>query len=203
MAVKAVIAHVSDAVLAERRRTGLDRWDEMWDGVLHMAPAPNYEHQRILDTLIIFLAPLLEKSARGTLRSGINVFHERSPKENYRIPDLTFVARGRELIVATDGISGGAPDAVIEIRSPEDETYDKLPFFAALGVTEVIVIDRETKVPAVYRLVGLQYVVVRADRDGWVTSETLDLRLRGSDSESERSKLVIEDRRDPSNRNAI
>jgi Uma2 family endonuclease len=51
------------------------------------------------------------------------------------------VARGCESIIAADGIRGGAPDAVIEIRSPDDETDEKLPFFAALGVAEVIVID--------------------------------------------------------------
>ena len=68
--MKAVIARVTDEELAVRRRTGIDRWDEMWEGVLHMPPAPNYEHQRMLDSLIIVLAPLLDETKRGTLRSG-------------------------------------------------------------------------------------------------------------------------------------
>jgi Uma2 family endonuclease len=180
MLVKAVMLDVSPEELARRKLTGVDRWDEMWEGVLHMAPAPSREHQRILDDLIVFLRPLLTKRGRGTLQSGINVFDEASPKENYRIPDLTFVAAGRESVLAEDGTRGGGPDAVIEVRSPGDESYDKLPFFASLGVREVIVIDRDTKSPEIFRLAGSQYVAVAPDRDGWVASEPLRVRLRQS-----------------------
>jgi hypothetical protein len=113
--MRAVIAHISEHELAARRRTGLDRWDEMWDGDLHMPPAPSDEHQRILDDLIELLRPLLRRSSRGTLRSGINVFDDPLRSDNYRIPDLTFVAIGRDAILAADGVRGGAPDAIIEI----------------------------------------------------------------------------------------
>lgn len=190
MLVKAVMLDVSPEALARRKLTGIDRRDELWEGVLHMAPAPSREHQRILDELIVFLLPLLRRAARGTVHSGINVFDETSRSENYRIPDLTFVAAGRESFLAEDGIRSGAPDAVIEIRSPGDESYDKLPFFASLGVREVIVIDRDTKKPEVYRLAGSQYLAVAVDRDGWVGSETLRVRWRWSPGSS---LLVIED----------
>jgi Uma2 family endonuclease len=196
--MKAVIAHVSERELAERRRTGHDRWDEMWEGVLHMAPAPSYEHQRILDALIVFLSPLLESGGRGVLRSGVNVFGQRTGTESYRIPDLTFVARGRESIIAADGIRGGAPDAVIEIRSPDDETEEKLPFFAALGVAEVIVIDRDTKQPTVYRLVGTQLVALLRDPGGWVASEKMDVRWKHEDADLDLPKLIVCDRTEPS-----
>ena len=201
--MKAVIVHVREEELAQRRRIGLDRWDEMWEGVLHMAPAPNYEHQRILDGLIEYLGPVVRAAGRGTLRSGINVFHEMRGTENYRIPDLTFVARGREFVIAEDGIRGGGPDAVIEIRSPDDETYEKFPFFAALGVVEVIVIDRDTKQPAMYRLTGPQYLALQQDRDGWLPSDTLDVRLKRSDADANRATLLIEDRRELSKRAEI
>ena len=190
MLVKAVMLDVSPEELARRKLTGVDRWDEMWEGVLHMAPAPNREHQRILDDLIVFLRPLLKKQGRGTLQSGINVFDEASPKENYRIPDLTFVAAGHDSVLAADGTRGGGPDAVIEIRSPGDESYDKLPFFASLGVREVIVVDRDTKRPEIFRLAGSQYVAVAVDREGWVGSLTLRVRLRQSPGSS---VLAIED----------
>ncbi len=190
--------HVSNAELARRRRVGLDRWDEMWEGVLHMVPAPAYEHQRILDELVEFLGPLVRRSGRGILRSGINVFNDAAAEENYRIPDLTFVAQRREHIIAKDGIRGGGPDAVIEIGSPEDETYEKLPFFARLGVREVLVIDRDTKSPEVYLLAGQQYVAVQADSEGWLASTTLGVRFRQIDGQSPR--LVVEDRIDPSRR---
>lgn len=186
--------------LARRKLIGADRHDEMWEGVLHMAPAPNNEHQRVLDELIAFLLPLLKRTRRGQLRSGINVFDESSPKQNYRIPDATFVAAGRESILAEDGIRGGGPDAVIEIRSPGDESYEKLPFFAALGVREVVVIDRDTKKPEVFRLAGSQYVAVAAEREGWLASETLRVRFRRSPGPV---ALAIEAVDDPSVRTEI
>jgi Uma2 family endonuclease len=201
--MKAVIARVTEAELAARRRTGLDRWDEMWEGVLHMPPAPNYEHQRMLDRLIVALTPLLEQRNRGTLRSGINVFHETGQGENYRIPDLTFIARGHESVIAEDGIRGGGPDVVIEIRSPDDETYDKLPFYAAAGVSEVIVIDRDSKRSEIYRLAGSQYVAVQADRSGWLASEVLGIRIAGGGGDPRRLTVIIEDLLDPSRRYEI
>jgi Uma2 family endonuclease len=177
--MRAVVVHLTAEELAYRRSRGLDRWDEMWEGVLHMTPAPTVEHQRIVDALIIFLAPHLTTTARGTLRSSINVFRETTQKAEYRIPDLTFVASGRAHVLHEDGVRSGGPDAVIEIRSPEDETYDKLPFYAALGVREVIVIDRDSKRPEIYRLAGSQYVALQQDPDGWLRSETMMVRFRG------------------------
>lgn len=32
--------------LEQRRRTGADRWDEVWDGVAHVPPMPTTSHQR-------------------------------------------------------------------------------------------------------------------------------------------------------------
>src|SRR2546422_6564058 len=138
--MKAVIVHVSDEELAHRRLTGIDRFDEMWEGVLHMAPAPSYEHQRIVDEMLVSLRPLCQRQGRGVVSTQLNVFNEGSATPDYRVPDLTFVAAGHEHVIAPDGVRGRGPDAVIEVRSPEDETYDKLPFFARIGVREVIVV---------------------------------------------------------------
>lgn len=176
--MRAVLLEVPEGELTRRRRLGLDRHDEMWEGVLHMAPAPTYGHQRMVDRLLLFLVPFLERSGRGVLVSGINVFGGKEQPDDYRIPDLTFVAAGRERILRDEGVRDGAPDAVIEIRSPGDETYEKLPFFAGLGVREVIVIGRDNKVPEVFRLAGTQYLAVATDRDGYVASETLGVRFR-------------------------
>jgi hypothetical protein len=43
--MRAVMSEVSAEVLDWRRRTGSDRWDEMWEGKLHMPPMPNRSHQ--------------------------------------------------------------------------------------------------------------------------------------------------------------
>jgi Uma2 family endonuclease len=169
---------VDRALLEQRRRLGLDRWDEMWEGVLHMAPAPANEHQRVVGELLVFLVPLLRRAGRGTIRLGVNVFDESSPLENYRIPDLTFVAAGRERLLAEDGIRGGGPDAVIEVRSPGDESYEKLPFFASLGVREVLIIDRDTKGVDAFQLQAGQYLRQEPGTDSEVVSKVLGVRLR-------------------------
>ena len=190
--MRAVLVHVTDQELAHRRSIGADHWDEMWEGVLHMTPAPSLEHQRILGQLVVFLEPLLRSLKRGTLLPGINVF--RTPT-NYRIPDLTFVAAGREDVLSDAGVrEGGSPDAVIEIRSPEDETYEKFPFYAAIGTREVIVIDRDTKRPEIYRLAGSELAMLQPDAEGWVRAETMSVRFRAPEG---RSALQIEDIIDP------
>ena len=187
MVMRAVLVHVTDQELAHRRSIGLDRWDEMWEGVLHMTPAPSLEHQRILGRLVAFLEPRLRSTARGTLLPGINVFRAAA---DYRIPDLTFVAAGREHVLREEGVREGGPDAVIEIRSPEDETYEKLPFYAALGTREVVVVDRDTKRPEIYRLAGSQLVALQPEADGWLRAETMSVRFRVAEG---RSALQIED----------
>src|SRR5437867_3418648 len=95
---------VTDTELAHRRTTGIDRRDEVWDGVWYMTPAPTFEHQRIVDGLTRFLGSLLESTKRGILVSGINVLQDAEGWQNYRIPDLTFVAAGREQILHEDGV---------------------------------------------------------------------------------------------------
>ena len=164
-----------------------------------MAPAPAYEHQRIVTELVSFLAPLFKRHGRGVLAIGINVFNELSATPDYRIPDFTFLASGREDLLARDGVRGGGPDAVIEIRSPDDETYDKLPFFARLGVREVIVVDRDSKRPEIFRLAGSQYVAVQADSDRWLRSEVMKVRFTWTDT----GRLIIEDLEDSTARAEI
>jgi Uma2 family endonuclease len=48
---------------------------------------------------------------------------------------------------------------VVEIRSPGDETYDKLPFDAALGIDEVLMIDPDERRVHVLALRGDGYEV--------------------------------------------
>lgn len=189
------LVHVRDEELADRRAKGLDRWDETWEGVLHMTPAPSYEHQRIVTSLIEFLGPLCRGARRGTLVAGVNVFRRRGDGSDYRIPDLTFVAAGREHVLGPEGIEGGGPDAVIEIRSPDDETYEKLPFYAAIGVREVIVCDRDSKQPRIFTLAGSEFAELQADDEGRVTSDVLGIRLQVMPGTPPR--LRIEDRSTP------
>ena len=55
--MRAVVPEIEPGILDWRRRTGADRWDEMWDGVLHMPPMPNRSHQELADPRSLHLLP--------------------------------------------------------------------------------------------------------------------------------------------------
>lgn len=134
------------------------------------------------------VAHLTDEQRADRRRKGL------SGESDSRIPDLTFVANGREHVLAQDGVRGEGPDAVVDIRSPHDETSEKLPFYASIGVKEVIVCDRDSKAPEIFRLAGPQYVALQAD-DGLV-SGTMAIRLRRV--EGMPTRLRIEDAADSS-----
>jgi Uma2 family endonuclease len=172
--MRAVMQQVPEAWLEERSRLGHDRFDELWEGVLHMVPPPGFLHQRMGTQVVMFLGPLLNRRGIGTSYET-GVFRPGSNRKDYRTPDIVFVALDSPAI-REHGIEG-APLAVVEIRSPDDETYDKLPFYAALGVREVIVLTPDARAVEIYRLAGAAYVAVSADERGRVHAETIDARF--------------------------
>ncbi len=162
--------------LEERARLGHDRWDEVWEGVLHMVPPPSYLHQTIGSKLVAFLSPLLERR-RIELRYETGLFRPAAGGKDYRVPDLLFFPLDREAELAQVHGIEGTPLAVLEIRSPDDESYEKLPFYAGLGVREVIVIEPAARLAEVYRLAGATYLAVGADDRGRLHAATIDARF--------------------------
>lgn len=118
-----------EAFLARRRTLGQDRFDEVWEGNYHVAPPGPHPYHGIVDNeLGVALNPYARR--RGLV--GCITFNLGSP-EDYRVPDrgyLTEVADGSFLPTAV---------VVVEILSPDDESFAKLPFYAAHGVLEVLV----------------------------------------------------------------
>jgi Uma2 family endonuclease len=175
--MKAVMASVPEDILAWRHRTGADHWDEMWEGVLHMAPVPNRDHQDFELSLAIWLR------LRWAEPNGCRVYHEINVSEpgtwpnNYRIPDVVLLTPARFDIDYNEYFDGG-PHAVVEIRSPDDESYEKLDFYAKVGVREVWVIDRDTKRPEIYELVGGQYQQRKPNANGWIVSNVANAEMR-------------------------
>jgi Uma2 family endonuclease len=119
-----------EALLDERRRTGIDRHDEVWEGVYHMIPVAGIVHSLVAAQL----AALLGAPARA---NGLVVSAEFNlgGKDNYRVPDLG-VHRDPQLAV-------WVPTAAIavEILSPDDDTWKKLPFYAQHEVDELLIVD--------------------------------------------------------------
>lgn len=173
--MRAVIREVPEHWLDERARLGLDRFDEIWEGVLHMVPRPSFDHQHLGTKLVAFLEPRL--AARGVrVLYETGVFRPGAGGKDYRIPDLVFFPADRHDLIGQEGVVG-APSAVLEIRSPDDETYDKFPFWAALAVAEVIVIEPARRAAEVYRLAGAGYVATSADDRGRVHAASVDVRF--------------------------
>ncbi len=121
------------ALLERRRRLDLDRHDEMWDGVYHVALAPNAPHAFVGQEL----STLLSAAARA---KGLYVSLEFNlgASDNYRVPDLG-VHRERP-----SGAWIPTVALVVEILSPGDESWEKLPFYAANDVDELLIVDPVT-----------------------------------------------------------
>jgi len=118
-------------LLERRRRMGGDRHDEIWEGVYHMVPGPTAPHSFIAHRVSMALhAPA---QAAG-LHVGME-FNLGLGMESFRVPDLGV---HRELHTGT-----WVPTAaiVVEILSPTDEAWEKLPFYAGRGVEELLFID--------------------------------------------------------------
>ncbi|CAN5317877.1 hypothetical protein BH20ACT3_BH20ACT3_03080 [soil metagenome] len=74
--MRAVMLDVPAALLAERRVLGHDRFDEMWEGELHMVPPPTEEHQRI-GTLLVGAVLSDVKAAGLHIRYETGLFGDR------------------------------------------------------------------------------------------------------------------------------
>ncbi len=196
--MRAVMREVPQFVLDWRVRTGADQFDEMWEGVLHMVPSPNREHQDFQWELETWLRAFWARPRGNRVCHHINVASVGGWPNSYRIPDLVLMTPSRFGIDRNEYLEG-PPDVVVEIRSPGDETADKMPFYAQLGVPEMWIIDRDTKVPEVYVLKEGAYERLPAADDGWIASPVTGIRLRAEAA----GKLALEIAGDPSTRRML
>ena len=147
--------------------------DEVWHGVIHVAAMPNGVHQDLASDLREFLKRFWAKPNGGLPRPEVNLTTPEDEEEwthNHRIPDIVLLDADR-LHIDKNEYMAGAPLVVVEIRSPGDDSYAKLPFYAGLGVPEVWIIHRDTKVPEVRVLNDDgEYVLLAPDAGGWHVS---------------------------------
>ncbi|MHB1569209.1 MAG: Uma2 family endonuclease [Solirubrobacteraceae bacterium] len=120
-----------EQLLAERERLGLDRRDEVWEGVLHMIPPPSVSHEMLAMRLGYLLTPYAD-AAGLTLTGPIAIGQDR---HDYRAPDLALLRPG------FDQQWNRTAALVIEILSPDDETTNKVAFYAAHAVEELLIVD--------------------------------------------------------------
>lgn len=170
--MRAQMTAVPAELLAWRKKTGADRWDEVWDGVLHMSFNPGACHQEVEGALFVWLHTHWGNAPGRDVLCRIDI----SPPgledwtTNYRTPDIVLVTPERASRLASGHLVGG-PDVAIEVRSPGDESYDKLDFYCQVGTDEIWVIDRATLACEIYK--NRDGAPVRDDepRDGWSVSQ--------------------------------
>jgi Uma2 family endonuclease len=116
--------------LARRRALGQDSFDEVWEGDYHVVPAPHSWHGQVDSELAALLRPPA-KSAGLFITSQFNL----GTQDDYRVPDGGYHRTGPSGVwIATAAI-------VVEVVSPDDETWAKFDFYARHHVEEICVAD--------------------------------------------------------------
>jgi Uma2 family endonuclease len=131
-----------------RRKSGLHRLDEVWEGVLHVAPAPTGEHAQLAQQLAEILGPAARAAG---LSPAMGEFNLGDTERDFRVPDggiHRVPPRGTWLPTAA---------LVVEIVSPGDETWKKLQFYAARNVDEVLIVDPDERAVHWLGLEGGEY----------------------------------------------
>jgi Uma2 family endonuclease len=142
----------AEALLQRRKALGLDRHDEVWDGVYVMAPLADDEHQGLVGQLVAILMILIEWPGLGKVRPGVNISdRDEDWTENYRIPDAAVFLEGSSARNRYTHWVGG-PDWAAEIRSPGDRSREKLDFYASVSTRELLIVDRDPWVLELYAL---------------------------------------------------
>jgi Uma2 family endonuclease len=118
---------------------------ELMEGELFVVPSPGFYHQIVSRNIGHHLWNFVKERGLGVVvHSPMDVVL--SP-ENVVQPDILFISRRREGIIAEKGVSG-APDLVIEILSPSSQERDRLvkrDLYAEYGVPEYWLVDPEAK----------------------------------------------------------
>src|SRR5262245_35642840 len=135
----------------ERKRTGADRYDEVWDGVYMMAPLANNEHQWLALEISLAIRQTIQVPDDGVVFAGCNVSdREEKWEKNYRCPDVSVFLKGSPAQDRDTHWFGG-PDFAVEIVSPNDRSRDKLDFYFKVGVRELLIVDRKPWKLELYR----------------------------------------------------
>lgn len=172
---------VTNDLIRERQASGLDRYDEVWDGVYVVMPLPNIEHQEIGTKLSTVFTLSIDWAGLGKTFHGVNVSDRDADwRSNYRCPDVAVYLNDNPARACGAQWNGG-PDFAVEITSPGDRSRDKLGFYAGVGVRDLLVLDRDPWVLELYReRDGVLAPVGRSSPETGevLASEVLPLRFR-------------------------
>ena len=138
--------------IESRRGSGLDRYDEVWDGVYIMSPLANNEHQQIIGAFDRCFGAVIADTGLGIVQPGANVSELAAGwAQNYRCPDVVVYLNSTP---ATDHNTHwqGGPDFAVEVVSHYDRSREKFDFYAKVGTRELLIVDRYPWALELYRL---------------------------------------------------
>jgi Uma2 family endonuclease len=174
-------ARLVDQLIEERKRKGIDLYDEVWEGMYVMPTMPTNAHQKLLDDLGDILTEVVKRGKMGDKFQRANVGDRRKGWDhNYRVPDMIVVLRNSRAVDCGTHYFGG-PDFLVEIQSPGDDTEEKVPFYGKIGVRELLIIHRDKRTLRLLRLEGEELVLVKPSAlEGreWLVSAVLPLAFR-------------------------
>lgn len=165
-------------ILRDRREAGVDRFDEVWDGVYVVGPVRDNEHQLVISDLALAIGRVLDDPETARIYAGVNVSDRATGwKKNYRIPDIAVYLPDNPALDRKTHWLGG-PDFAAEVITPADQTRKKLGFYAEVGVREILLVDRRPWRLELYRWseVGwIQYGWSDLERPDAISSSVLPL----------------------------
>jgi Uma2 family endonuclease len=168
-------------LIRERQKRGIDKYDEVWDGVYVMPPLATNPHQTLVAYLTGILFNVITLEGRGRVQAGANVSDRRRHwEQNFRAPDVVVVLNDSRAVDCTTHWMGG-PDFLIEIQSPRDDTEKRIPFYSTIQVRELLIIHRDTRELRLYRHDGQQLALLEpATIEGkeWLASAVVPLAFR-------------------------
>jgi hypothetical protein len=181
MALFACDRETKARIIAKRRRTGVDRFDEVWNGVYVMSPLANNEHQDIGTGLSSVICFVIAFAGLGRVFNGCNVSDRQTRwKRNYRCPDVAVFLNGKPAIDCGSHWFGG-PDFGVEIVSKGDRSRKKFGFYAKVGTRELLIADRYPWALELYVLKGQQFELAgrsKVDDPQTLQCTVLPLRFR-------------------------
>ena len=119
-----------EAYLERRRALGQDGYDEVWQGAYHVAPMAHAWHGYLDNVLAVLLGPFAQENGL----TGTSAFNLGDP-DDFRVPDRGF----HRVLPSAVWIPTAA--IVVEVISPDDETWAKFGFYARHQVDEICTAD--------------------------------------------------------------
>ncbi len=158
--------HVSEQLIAERQRLGLDRYDEVHAGRYVVSPSPNVRHAR----LVVRAGRVFDDKFQPRWL-GVDTVNVGTP-DDFRVTDAA-------LVTTEDGLwlTGGECAIAVEVLSPGERPGAKVDHYRQHGCSLYVEIDPAATTVAGMRLEGPHEI----DADDVLDRLAAELELRRID----------------------